>query len=114
MVMLCGNVFYVSFHTCVFTNGVNGKQSLLLHIRTFHLKLETIEQQPQIRPQRCRQNGDMCQLRTSPASYDATLTTVERAKLLTIATDSAYRFVVHLCDFIYTNISQTPPVTPSC
>lgn len=33
------NVSCPSFLTTVFTDGVNGKQSLFLHIGTFHLKL---------------------------------------------------------------------------
>lgn len=53
-------------------------------------------------------------MKKPPARYDAALTTVEGAKLLTIATDSAYRFVVHFCYFIDTNISQMSTVTPSC
>lgn len=44
------NVIFQSFPTTVFTDGVNGEESLFLHIRTFHLKLQTVEQQTQIRP----------------------------------------------------------------
>lgn len=49
----------LSSHTSLFTDGVNGEQSLFLHFRTFHLKLQTFEQQTEICPQGCKQHGEI-------------------------------------------------------